>query len=66
MVIEKKLGTFFTSLEKIADEIPDREATEKEMHFMAQNVAANSYSDGKANNTTFPEGHLVDEEVDEP
>ena len=66
MVIEKKLGTFFTSLEKIADEIPDREATEKEMHFMAQNVAAKSYSDGKANTTTFPLGHLVDEEVDEP
>ena len=28
MVIEKKLGTFFTALEKIADEIPDREATD--------------------------------------
>eukprot|EP00946_MAST-07B_sp_MAST-7B-sp1_P001040 g1040.t1 len=28
MIIEKKLGTFFTALEKIADDIPEREAIE--------------------------------------
>ena len=29
MIIEKKLGTFFTALEKIADDIPERQAIEQ-------------------------------------